>query len=499
MAQRHRRLQRLWRSLGFKVLLLLIIFISLPVIVYQEFVAADEDRMALVNRALATEGELVANAIAPLLLDFGPEAARTLSRRLENMGSDRLGIKLLMRPTNVTGEEGFLYMAAAPGAPMSRLQEERRQLLSNGALKHVGDACKAEAPSMARLVNAAGNEEILTSLTPVLTSQACWVVIVTHSAGDLVGSNFDRPYWQSPEVRVATVIYLMMAVFVLAMFADVWRNLRQFQRLARRIGEAGEEVSFSTMNRVPELQPVAEDFDFLVHRLKSSERLIRQAAEDNAHALKGPVAVISQALEPIRREQDQLGDRARRSIDVIDQSVRRLDSLVTAARHMDETLAAALNPPRAPVNVSGVLNGLAEAYRESWPRPDVVLETKVAPGLKVLANEELLEEIVENLLENALGFVDDDGHILIRAAKREGQVALEVIDDGPGVPPERLEKIFDRYYSDRSQGAPRASGVGHDGIGLWIVRRNAEAVGGRVEADNVTPSGLKITILLPAA
>lgn len=497
--RRPRRIQRLWRSLGFKVLLLLIIFISLPAIVYQEFVAADHDRMALVNRALATEGELIAAAIAPLLRDFGPEAAQTLSRRLDSMGSERLGIKLLMRPANVIGEEGFLYMAAAPSGPMGRLQEERRQLLSNGALKHVGDACEAEAAGMARLVNAAGNEEILTSLTPILTRQACWVVIVTHSAGDLIGSNFDRPYWQSPEVRVATVIYLMMALFVLAVFADVWRNLRRFQRLARRIGDAGEEASFATMNRVPELQPVAEDFDFLVRRLKSSERLILQAAEDNAHALKGPVAVISQALEPIRREQGVLGDRARRSIDVIDQSVRRLDSLVTAARHMDETLASALNPPRVPVDVSGVLNGLADAYRQTWPRPEVVLKTEIAPGLMVLANEELLEEIVENLLENALGFVDDGGHIVIRAEKRERQIALEVADDGPGVAPERLEKIFDRYYSDRSHGAPQAAGVGHDGIGLWIVRRNAESIGGRVEAGLREPSGLKITVLLPPA
>lgn len=497
MPPRRRRLQRLWRSLGFKVLLLLIIFISLPMIVYQEFVTADQDRMALVNRALSIEGELIANAIAPLLHDFGPEAARTLSRRLESMGSERLGIKLLMRPTSVVGEEGFLFMASAPAAPMGELQEERRQLLSNGALKHVGDACEAEAPGMARLVDASGNEEILTSLTPVLTRQACWVVIVTHAAGDLPGSNFDRPYWQSPEVRVATVIYLMMAVFVLAMFVDIWRNLRRFQRLARRIGDAGEDTSFAAMNRVPELQPVAEDFDFLVRRLKSSERLIRQAAEDNAHALKGPVAVIAQALEPIRRERGMLDDRARRSIDVIDQSVQRLDSLVTAARHMDETLASALNPPRYAVDVSGVVNGLADAYRQTWPRPGVALRTEIAPGLKVLANEELLEEVIENLLENALGFVADDGDILIRAEKRDRQVALEVIDNGPGVPSGRLERIFDRYYSDRSHSTPQAAGVGHDGIGLWIVRRNAEAVGGRVEAAACEPSGLRITVLLP--
>ena len=497
MAQRRKRLTQLWRSLGFKVALLLVIFISLPMIVYQEFVAADEDRMALVNRALTTEGELVANAIAPLLRDFGPEAAQTLSRRLDGMGSDRLGIKLLMRPTTVLGEEGFLFMASAPTGPMAELQAERLQLLRSGALKHLGDACEAEAPAMARLVNAVGDEEILTSLTPVLTRQACWVVIVTHAVDDLAGSGFDRPYWQSPEVRIATLIYFLMAVFVLAMFGDIWRNLRQFQRLARRIGDAGEGESFARMNRVPELQPVAEDFDFLVRRLKSSERLIRQAAEDNAHALKGPVAVISQALEPIRRLHAVLDDRARRSIDVIEQSIRRLDSLVSAARHMDETLAAALNPPRYPVDLSAVLNGLVEAYRQTWPRPGVALEVDIAPALTVLANEEVLEEIFENLLENALGFADIDGQIAIRAALRERQVALTVEDDGPGVPPERLERIFDRYYSDRSHGAPQAPGAAHDGIGLWIVRRDVEAVGGRVDAESCEPQGLKITVLLP--
>ena len=499
MAGRQRsRLARLARSLGFKVVLLLIIFVSVPAIVYRELDAADDERMALINRALATEGKLIANAIAPLLEDFGPQAAKTLSNRLDGIADGRLRIKLLMRPETAVGGEGFLFMAAAPRGPWDDLQQERMQLLQNGALSRVSEACEADTQTTTRLVNAAGDEEILTSLTPVQSSRACWVVIVTHAADDLAASGLDRPYWQSPEVRIASVIYLAMAFFVLAMFLDIWRNLRRFQRLARRIGDAGETESFARLNRVPELQPVAEDFDSLVRRLKSSERLIRQAAEDNAHALKAPVAVISQALEPIRRLEPALDDRARRGIEVIEQSVRRLDSLVTSARHMDEMLATALNPPHHAVDLSSLLGGLLEAYRQTWPRPDVRLQAEIGPGLSVLANEELLEEIVENLLENALGFAADQGHITVRADARERQVALEVSDDGPGVPDERMARIFDRYFSDRSQCAsPGDRNGGHDGIGLWLVHRDAEAVGGSVTAKNGEPNGLVVTVLLP--
>ena len=126
------------------------------------------------------------------------------------------------------------------------------------------------------------------------------------------------------------------------------------------------------------------------------------------------------------------------------------------------------------------------------------LQAEIAPGLSVLANEELLEEIVENLLENALGFAADQGHITVRADARERQVALEVSDDGPGVPDERMARIFDRYFSDRSQCAsPGDRNGGHDGIGLWLVHRDAEAVGGSVTAKNGEPNGLVVTVLLP--
>ncbi|MDX1402395.1 MAG: ATP-binding protein, partial [Kiloniellales bacterium] len=115
-------------------------------------------------------------------------------------------------------------------------------------------------------------------------------------------------------------------------------------------------------------------------------------------------------------------------------------------------------------------------------------------------DEEMVETIIENLLDNAIHFSPDHGTIFVELGPGDDKRSARFIiqDEGPGVPPEKLEMIFERYVSNRTAVGDPKSSV-HFGLGLWIVQRNARAMGGTVGAANRKPHGLRVTVNLPRA
>ena len=111
----------------------------------------------------------------------------------------------------------------------------------------------------------------------------------------------------------------------------------------------------------------------------------------------------------------------------------------------------------------------------------------------------MIETVGENLIDNAVSFSPAGSEVLVHLT-RDGHFAhLTVSDEGPGVPDEQLERIFDRYYSERRPESASDAPSSYFGIGLWIARRNVEAMGGTIVAENRMPHGLAIHVRLPLA
>lgn len=480
-----------------RIAVLLAIFLAVPAILYLQFRAADDEKNRLLIENVRNQGRLAGEAIRPLLEQFGPDTAKSLNERVGALGrTGDVSLKVLFRPAGGDGR-GFFFVSAWPAVPAGYLQEEQTLLLETGILDKVRDTCAGNLPLALRFTPPAGDEELLASLTPLDAASGCWVVITAYRSDAFLQSSLGRPYWRTPEVQVAAAIYLVMALVVVWLFADAWHSLRRFEALARLIRHRRTgRASFRQLNRVPELDGVADEFDRMVAALGDSARIIRQTAEENAHALKAPVAVISQAVEPIKRT---LGDDAgaRRAVALIEQSVERLDALVSAARRLDQITAEAIEPGREPVDLSDLLSSLVDGYAESWAEAGPALHRAIEPGLAVVATPDMLETVFENLIDNAHGFSPPHGRIGVAASRRDGMVEVVVEDDGPGVDPAHLERIFERYVSVRPAG--RGAGGPHFGIGLWIVRRNVESLDGTVRAENRRQGGLRVVVRFPLA
>lgn len=474
-----------------RLVLLAIVFAAVPALLYEPFMSADAERQTLLLNQIRERGRLISRAIEPMLREAPDVPADRIQAELARYAGERDSLKLLLRPA-ANPEGGFLYVAAAPAVAPEDLDRERRTLADTGVLDRLATSCGGDLPVALRLDLSDGRSQLMTSLTPMQTSHGCWV-LVGASIFEGTDRPLGQPYWQTPEVRLAAIVYLVLALLVLGIVTDVLRSLKVFSVIAENIRIGRERLRFVDRNRVPELRRVAAAFDRMVDTLGAAARSIRDAAEENAHAFKTPIATIRQAAEQLRRRMPSDDVRVQRAVAAVDSSLSRLDELVQAARQIDRGTADLLDPPVEHIDLAALAHAMAASYRDV-EGPRVVAEAPLP--VPALGASHLIETAIENLVENALGFSPSGAEVRLRAGLDGTHAVIAVIDHGPGVKPDDLPRIFDRYYSKRDH-QETAAGAANFGLGLWIVKRNVEALGGQVVAMNTPGGGLTVAIRLP--
>ena len=184
---------------------------------------------------------------------------------------------------------------------------------------------------------------------------------------------------------------------------------------------------------------------------------------------------------------------------MIERALERLGSLVNAARRLDEAAADLMKARLHRLDLADFARQMADAYDRLHAEQGLRVTARTGGPAMVAATEESLEAVLENLLDNALSFSPPAGTVRVTVAAAGDNIQLSVEDEGPGVPPEQLPRIFRRNYSHRPEEPGAVDDLPHFGIGLAVVRRNIELLGGRVSAENVAGAGLRVTVTLPSA
>jgi two-component system sensor histidine kinase ChvG len=486
-----------------------VIFALVPGFLYLEFRSAYQESQELLLRSVRDEGRVISQSLLPVLETADAGSLPELGHQLARFAGQVTTIKVLLAPPGAgAGSDGFYYVASWPEIAPSNLEAERETLVHQGVLDRLAQNCRGELPFSLIYHRPTGGAEIVTAVTPLATPAGCWAVIASFSANAFPSAHLGQPYWETPPVLVAALIYLVMAIITFGTLLSIHRGLRRFARRARLIRERGPDAgSFVGHAGLPELTEVAAEFDRMVDALHRSAADIRRTAEDNAHAFKTPIAVIRQSLEPLRRTLPEESQRARRALGLVEQSLDRLDGLVASARSLDEATADLIAEPLGPVDLGSVLARMIQiqsailASRNVMivlPSRDLTITADLLPGLLVFGSEEMIETVLENLIDNAASFTAPGGRILVHLTREGAFAHLSVSDEGPGVPEGQLDRIFDRYYSER-RGETSENHSSYFGIGLWIARRNVEAMGGTIAAENRAPRGLAVHIRLPLA
>jgi signal transduction histidine kinase len=295
--------------------------------------------------------------------------------------------------------------------------------------------------------------------------------------------------------RVPRAIALAVVAASLAALAAGWLGGRVLQRMTSLVATAAEMTEQGDFSRRlpeeaqdPEAAELTRTFNQLIERVDRVLAVQRQLVADTSHELRTPITTIGGNLEFLARdlppdERDEVLEDTRQEV----ARLRRLVDDLLLLAEMGETVS----PMREPVR----LDCLAQSVVARLPVADAARVEVLGDPVVVLGDEERLGQIVNNLLQNALRYASPaGGAICVRIGATPEGAALTVDDDGPGLPPDALSRVFDRFSRlDRA----RSRAHGGAGLGLAIVRHVAEAHGGQAWAENRPEGGARLCVRLP--
>jgi two-component system sensor histidine kinase ChvG len=223
---------------------------------------------------------------------------------------------------------------------------------------------------------------------------------------------------------------------------------------------------------------------------------IESFAADVAHELKNPLTSLASAVEMFSRAKDD-AMRAR-LLQIVRGDIKRIDRLITDISDASRLDAELSRETKEPVELSRLLSTIIDIYRmtETPHHVSFVLRDELPPGAVIKGRDERLGQVFRNLIDNAVSFSPEGGKVTVTASRNDIIARVTVDDEGPGIPPENLESIFQRFYTTERPGDHFGR---NSGLGLSIARQIIEGAGGRIYAENRQPGGASLVVELPLA
>ena len=234
-----------------------------------------------------------------------------------------------------------------------------------------------------------------------------------------------------------------------------------------------------------------------ISRLKQVDEVRRDFVANVSHELRTPLSIFRGNLETLLEANDLEPTETQHIYGVMKRHSDRLNLLVNDLLSLARLEAKEATLQLEWINLAEFLNHVTRDWAKRCAQKELQLDQRV-PGMLPLvrADRMRLEEIVHNLLDNAVKYSHRGGPIAISVLARDSEVALSVIDRGIGIPASELPRIFERFYRvDRA----RSRELGGTGLGLSIVKHIAQLHGGRVEAKSAIDEGTTISVVLPIA
>jgi len=286
--------------------------------------------------------------------------------------------------------------------------------------------------------------------------------------------------------------FIPLTIVVLLLFGTAARGFRRFAAPLGDLIDAAESVEAGNYGvrvraRGPrELRSLASAFNSMSGRLESSERERRRLLADVTHELRTPLTVMQGNLEALL---DGVYPADAEHVQPILEETRVLSRLVDDLRTLSVAEAGALTLHRESTDIGRLVVDTVASFRAQADRAGVSLTTAV-DGIPSLDVDPLrLREVLSNLLSNALRYTPSGGRVDVAASALQGRVAISVHDTGPGIAPDDLPHVFERFYkSEESRGA---------GLGLAIAKSLVVAHGGEIEATSTLGQGTEMRFTLP--
>jgi two-component system OmpR family sensor kinase len=296
-------------------------------------------------------------------------------------------------------------------------------------------------------------------------------------------------------VALATLLPIVLLLPVLAFVIGfaIRRQLRPLNAAATVIARRPPlSLDLLPVDGMPvEVRPLVDEINRLLHRLETAVEREKRFVTDAAHALRTPLTALQLQADILDGGKDPV-EKAARVAELragIRRVIRLSEQLLSLARS-----ESASGPITASTELDPTLQEVGAFYRATAEARGIDLQVEALSAARVYGDARRLTLIFGNLLDNSLRYTPAGGHVRIRTAAGDGLARIEVWDEGCGLPPQDLERVFERFYR-----APTDEGNG-SGLGLATVDSLVKQLGGRVVLENrVDHVGLVATVTLPLA
>jgi two-component system sensor histidine kinase ChvG len=285
-------------------------------------------------------------------------------------------------------------------------------------------------------------------------------------------------------VRVFLVAAATTAVLSILMAGTIATPLRRLAAAADRVRRGVKQrEAIPDFARRDEIGHLARAFRDMTNALYDRMDAIESFAADVSHELKNPLTSLRSAVETLPLAKTEKSRE--RLLEIIQHDVRRLDRLITDISDASRLDAELAREDSQPTDMARLLDAVVSLIRDTGRHAEVPVVLTLKPSdrnrLLVLGHESRLGQVFNNLIDNARSFSPPGGKVRVSASRSNGEVVVTVDDDGPGIRADQIERIFERFYTDRSEG----DGFGNNsGLGLSISRQIVEAHRGTIQAEN---------------
>lgn len=289
------------------------------------------------------------------------------------------------------------------------------------------------------------------------------------------------------------VLQLTLIVLAFALILGLWLGLRIVRPLTRLRDQILDRSTVNAtrpveVERDDEFGELAEAFNSLLAALEERRRANEGFMADMAHEIKNPVAAIRSAAESLDRGKEVSPERAARIANIMRDSSRRLDAVVSRFLELARAESGLPEVERTEFDLGELVRNLTETFANDERFKELDFRVN-APDTPVEGSAEHIETALRNVIANAASFAES--RVTVRTSRGISGVLVDIEDDGPGIAPEDLERVFDRFFTRRDDG-------GGTGLGLAMSRAIAEAHDGSLSVRSTVGTGTTFTLELPA-
>ncbi|MBS3787212.1 HAMP domain-containing protein [Candidatus Bipolaricaulota bacterium] len=319
--------------------------------------------------------------------------------------------------------------------------------------------------------------------------------IGTLLAGPILSAELDhseRRFLESVNRRIIYAGAIGLAVALLLgwlLIKQLTRPLNKLTRATRKVAERELDHRVSVVSS-DELGQLAESFNQMINNLQESEEIRRRMIGDIAHELRTPLTVLNGELEAIR---EGIYEPTDEKLKDIQNDINLLNRLVEDLRELTLAESGELKLNKGPVDLVELVERVTRKMNEFSKKSGVKLKTDLPDSLpEIHLDADRVSQVINNIVKNALHHTET-GEVRIYLEDRPEEIEVKVSDTGRGIPAEKLDHVFDRFYRSDSSRSTRDS----TGLGLSIAKELVEAHGGAIWIDSEVGQGTTVGFSLP--